>query len=127
MEGYAARKQTHLHKTAMILSASRDDSLIIEEDDLMLANSMLSDLESDMTKVFSRIGRSEESIQAERFLDYIKKKGKVLYEDAYKNIYLYFPDFRDFEGVVLGCVRSGYIDMKQVGTDWWLFYKGYAG
>jgi len=107
LEGYAARKQTHLFKVAMVLSASQSDSLQITEDHLQLAEAMLLDLEGDMHRVFSRIGRTEDSMQAERFIDYVRRKGAVSYEEAYRMIHIYFPDFRDFEGILLGAVRSG--------------------
>lgn len=112
LEGYAARKQTHLHKLAMVLSASRGDSLEISIDDLQLANVMLLDIEQDMHKVFSRIGRTEDSMQAERFIDFVKKKGTISYEEAYRMIHIYFPDFRDFEGILDGAVRSGQVILQ---------------
>lgn len=107
LEGYAARKQTHLHKTAMVLSASRSDTLIITEEDLQLANVMLEDVETDMHRVFSRIGRTEDSMQAERFIEFVRRKGSIPYADAYKMIHIYFPDFRDFEGILAGAINSG--------------------
>lgn len=116
LEGYAARKQTHLHKTAMVLSASRGDSLNITAEDLQLANTMLEDLEGDMHKVFSKIGRSEDSMQAERFIEYVKKKGTVSYEEAYRMIHVYFPDFRDFEGILSGAIQSGQISVINTAT-----------
>mgnify|MGYP003654523095 CR=1 FL=1 len=109
LEGYAARKQTHLHKVAMVLSASRSDSLQISIDDLQLANTMLEDLEGDMHKIFNRIGRTEDSMQAERFIDFVRKKGSIPYHEAYKMIHIYFPDFRDFEGILTGAINSGQI------------------
>lgn len=107
LEGYAARKQTHMHKVAMVLSASRGSDLTISRDDLQLANTMLEDLESDMNRVFSRIGRTEDSMQAERFIDFVRRKGSLPYHDAYKMIHIYFPDFRDFEGILQGAINSG--------------------
>ena len=115
-DGYVARKQTHLHKLAMVLSASRSDDLVISIEDLVLANAMLEETEKKLDMVFSRIGRSEESLQAERFIDFIKRQGRVPYTKAYKYIHSYFPDFRDFEGVVTGAVRSGVIRMEFTGT-----------
>lgn len=111
LEGYAARKQTHLHKIAMVLSASRGDSLHITLEDLQLANTMLEDLEGDMHRVFSRIGRSEDSMQAERFIEFVKRKGSIPYADAYRMIHTYFPDFRDFEGILTGALNSGQLRM----------------
>ncbi len=109
LKGYLARKQTHMHKLAMILSAARDDSQIILPDDLRLAELMLTSTEKDAEKVFAKIGRTEDSLQAERLLAYIERRGTVPYQTAYKYIYTYFPDFRDFEGIVAGLIRSGQV------------------
>ena len=124
LEGYAARKQTHLHKLAMVLSASRGASLIITREDLELANTMLEDIERDMQKVFSRMGRTDDSMQAERFIEYVRKKGIVPYDEAYKMIHVYFPDFRDFEGILTGAIRSGQIQMVNTAAGFALKASG---
>jgi hypothetical protein len=114
--GYKARKQTHTHKLAMVLAAAQRDTLVIEQEDLELADTLLTDVERDMAKVFSRIGRTEESINAEKFIEYIREQGGTLsLEDAYKYVYVYFPDARDFEGIMAGAVRSGQIRLTQRG------------
>ena len=110
--GYLARKQTHLFKLAMILSVSRGDSLTIEVSDLVIGLKMLKDLEEDMPKVFSKIGRSEASIHAERFVRFVHSRGAVPYEQAYNYVHLHFPNFRDFEGIVNGAIRSGQIMLE---------------
>lgn len=120
LEGYAARKQTHLHKLAMVLSASRGDTLRIEPDDLQVANIMLEEIELDMHRVFSRIGRSEDSMQVDRLLAYVVKRGRVGYEEAYRVVHSAFPDFRAFEAVVLGLVRSGQLDLENTTDGIWL-------
>jgi hypothetical protein len=74
---------------------------------------MVTDLEKDMPKVFSRIGRTEESIHAERFIRYIQKNLIVPYEEAYRFIHLSFPGLRSFEDIVRGAIVSGYIRMTQ--------------
>lgn len=120
--GYKARKQTHTHKLAMILAAAQRDELIITDEDLMLADTLLTSVEADMAKVFSRIGRSEDSLQAEKLIDYIREKGAagVAYDEAYRSIHAYFPDARDFEGIISGAVRSGQVKLSQKGTQFWL-------
>ena len=117
LEGYLARKQTHMVKLGMVLSASRGDSLEISIEDLTLANTMLDETEQDLDKVFSRIGRSEDSLQAERFVGFIKRHGKIPYATAYRHIHSHFPDFRDFEGILAGAIRSGVIKMEFAGPD----------
>jgi hypothetical protein len=115
--GYIARKQTHIHKLAMVLAASQRDELILLEEDLALANQMVTELELDMPKVFSRIGRTEESIQAERFIKFVQARGRVPYEVAYRHVHSAFPKLRDFEGILSGAIRSGAIIQVQEGLS----------
>lgn len=125
LEGYAARKQTHLFKLAMVLCASRGDDLSIGVDDLRLANQMLQDIEGDMHRVFSRIGRSEDSMQAERFIEFIRRKGSVPYAEAYRMIHSYFPDFRDFEGVLQGALNSGQVLLSATASGMYIQAAGH--
>ena len=117
LDGYLARKQTHMHKLALIISASQRDELIITREDLILADTMLAATEKDLDKVFSRIGRSEDSLQAERFIQFIKRHGKIKYAEAYRHIHSYFPDFKDFEGILAGAIRSGMIRCDVCGPN----------
>lgn len=110
--GYLARKQTHLHKLAMVIAASQRDELVITVEDLQLANVMISDLEPDMPKVFDRIGRSEESIQAERFIQFVQKEGSVGYAAAYQFIHSAFPFCRDFEAMTAGATAAGLLNFN---------------
>jgi len=112
--GYIARKQTHLHKLAMILAASRGNGLVIEAQDLAIADKMISDLEEDMPLVFSKIGRSEASIHAERLAHYIEVRRVVSYSDCYRFVHANFPAARDFEEIMQGLIRSGQVELKPI-------------
>lgn len=115
--GYIARKQTHIHKLAMVLAAAESDIQIITQPQLAAANLMVTELEADMPRVFAKIGRSEASVQAERLLQYIQRRKKCKYEEAYRFIHAFFPDLQDYEGIVAGLIRSGYIRQEQHGPD----------
>jgi len=123
-DGYISRKQGHLHKTAMIISACRSDNMIITEEDLQISDQMLLTIEPDMAKVFSRVGKSEESNRVDQFLGYIKMKKEVTYESAYTQVHSYFTNFRDFEGILSGCIRSGKIRLEQRAAIMWLIWTG---
>lgn len=120
LDGYMARKQTHIHKLAMVLAASRQDTLVIDQEDLELADAMLSSTEPDLTKVFSRIGKTEDSIQADRFIAYIQRRKSLSYTEAYRMIHSAFPDLKDFEGILHGAIRAGMIRLEQRGNEFWL-------
>lgn len=59
--GYMARKQTHIHKLAMILAAAQRDELLITADDLQKAEKILESAERSMSKVFESVGQREEA------------------------------------------------------------------
>lgn len=112
VKNYLARKQTHMHKLAMVLSASSSDDLVIERKHLTMAYDLLNTTEKGFSKVFAKIGRTEESLHAERLLEFIRRRGTCSYMEAYRHVHLSFPNFRDFEGVLQGLVRSGGIKLS---------------
>jgi len=114
--GYIARKQTHIHKVAMILSCAVSDSLLLTDEHLTIASQMISDLEPDMQFVFSKIGKSDASLYTDRLIWFVHSKGKVPYHEAYRYVHTYFPSMRDFEDILAGCVRAGYIKLEQSGS-----------
>jgi hypothetical protein len=111
--GYLARKQTHIHKLAMVLAAARGDALWIEAEHLAVADRMVSDLEPAMTQVFSRMGRSDMSIYAERLLGKIRQAGELEWSEAFLQVHMWFPSIKDYENVLMGLVRSGQVQMVQ--------------
>jgi hypothetical protein len=125
--GYIARKQTHVHKLAMILAAARHDTLVISAEDLSVANTMVTDLESDMPFVFGKIGRTDISLQMDRFLTYVRRKDKVNYVEAYRFVHAYFPSSKEFEDMLAGCIRAGHILMTREGQEVWLQALSAAG
>lgn len=113
--GYIARKQTHIHKLAMILSASCGDSMTITKDHLETAATMVTDLEPDMARVFSKIGKSDTSFYADRLIQFIHKSGTVPYTEAYRFVHTHFPSVRDFEDVFAGLCKAGFVRLKHEG------------
>jgi hypothetical protein len=113
--GYLARKQTHIHKLAMVLAAAESDRLVITAEHLALANTMVSDLEPDMQFVFSKIGKSEDSVYIERLIYYIHKRGGCEWNEAYRFVHKHFPKLMDFESVITGAIRAGYLSLVNQG------------
>lgn len=127
LENYLARKQTHMHKLAMIISAAQRDDRTITLEDLRLAEMMLTETEQGFNSVFARIGRTEQSLHAERLLAFIRRHGKVKYAVAYRYVYNEFPSFSDFGSVLAGLMKSQQVRFELSGddpTDGWLVYTG---
>lgn len=70
--GYVARKQTHLHKLAMVLAASQRDKMLIEKDDLVAAEAILTDSEQSMLKVFESVGLVDEAKHVREIVALVK-------------------------------------------------------
>lgn len=118
--GYLARKQTHIHKLAMVLAAAESDRLIITPEHLAVADRMVTDLEQDMQYVFSKIGKSDDAVYAERLIWYVQKRGECLYTEAYRFVHAHFPKMQDFEAIMTGAVRSGYLKLFTKGADMYI-------
>lgn len=125
--GYIARKQTHIHKLAMILAASRGDDLVVSYENLALANTMVSDLEADMPLVFGKIGLSADAMQTGRFLNHVRKYGQIRYVDAYRFIHAYFPFAADYENMVQGCIKSGQFRLESRHGEMWIVWLAKVG
>jgi hypothetical protein len=111
IQGYFARKQTHLHKLAMILSAAEGDSKIITLETLETAKSMLDAAETDMPKVFGHIGLSDDTRAIENFINLVGREKKISYADAYKPFVRFMTATR-FEEVVKSACRTGLVTQK---------------
>lgn len=118
LQGYIARKQGHLVKLATILSVAESDSLEISERHFKLADIMLKETEKNAQKVFGRIGQSLQAANANRLVEFVKRYGEVPYVTAYRYVIPYFPDAREFAGVLSGLVEAGIIRFKAAdGAD----------
>ena len=114
--GYIARKQTHLHKVAMILAASQRDELIIEEQDLISANDFVTALEDDMQQVFQSMGGHTHAGYASEELTYIKACQRITYRELYVKC-LNTMSEREFMDETKAIVTAGYVHCSGKGID----------
>lgn len=73
--GYLARKQTHLHKVALVLAAAKRDKLVVECDDLEEAETIITATEFDMLKVFESIGVVQEARHVNEIVSFVRHGG----------------------------------------------------
>jgi hypothetical protein len=106
--GYAARRPTHLRKVSMAMSASRNDEMLIELDDLERALAILENAEKNMYQVFSGIGRNKWVAETELVMSYIKRRGTVLRSELLNSLY------RDISEEALETIINVLTAMKRV-------------
>jgi len=82
--GYLARKQTHMHKLAMVLAASQRDTLEITQSDLEEADTLLSTTETSMIKVFESVGLIDEAKHIAELVQFVRAYGFITPRDLYR-------------------------------------------
>lgn len=106
--GYLARKQTHLHKLAIVLSASASPSRIIEIEHLQMAEAMTSAIEQDMPKVFSRMGQSGVTRGSLEIVTLVERHPGLTQTALFKMLFRTLS-YRDFAMALQGAINSGHI------------------
>jgi len=124
--GYIARKQTHIHKLAIILSASGSNNLAIERDALEIANTMVSALEFDMPKVFKQVGSNDQGRYTELVLDIIRTRRKITKQALYRE-FVGKLAATDIDAGLQALIIAGYVKMHQQGDRILLVYQGDEG
>lgn len=107
--GYLARKQTHIHKLAMILAASESDHRLIERSHLERAAEMVDVLEADMPRVFDKIGRTQQTALISELSNTVARHKKL----SMKELYLIMSrkcTLEEFRKLVESAVMAGLIN-----------------
>lgn len=81
-EGYLSRKQTHMHKLMMVLSAAERDDRIITLKHFQHAENLFRSIEDDMILALNSVGRISSSVSCENLVEFVKRRGKVPYDEA---------------------------------------------
>lgn len=112
--GYLARKQTHIHKLAMVLAASKSNELIIEKDDLVEAAQIVTGLEFDMPRVFANIGKTDATRAISEVINYIKAHHKMRKMDLYNHFHERLT-YSEFEEALTSAIKAGLVEQRQLG------------
>ena len=108
LQGYVARKQTHIHKLAMVLSASNSDDMIINADHLKLALEIMSGVERDMHIVFRSIGMHQAARDMEVIMSYVRANKRVVHQELWQECYRQMS-WKEFSEAIDALVKAGFI------------------
>ena len=106
--GYIARKQTHIHKLAMIFAAAESNDLRIEEKHLSAADSLITKSERSMNIVFASVGRSDISRHLDAILNFLHVYGEMPVGRMWKNC-MAVMSRQEFKAAMLGGVEAGVV------------------
>lgn len=125
-QGYLARKQTHIHKLAMVLAASKRDELVITASDLRAAHEQVTLLEHDMPKIYGTSNRETQAAVAIDLLSIIEKERSIGKTQLYRKV-MRIIGYETFEKAVAGLIASGRVKQMQVGNNLLLKMEGEDG
>lgn len=106
--GYLARKQTHIHKLAMVLSAAEKDDLIITKENLEAATQIVTSLEADMPRVFDNIGLQGQTKHTHDLRGIIKAYKKISKTQLLRIVFQ-FMSGEEFEKSIQDLIRANYV------------------
>jgi hypothetical protein len=121
--GYLARKQTMLHKLAIVLAAAKRPELAIDVEEMQEANQLLTLTEHDLRKVFQSIGVAPAAKINGEVLSIIRTQRKILYEDLYRTCYVTISQ-RDFIDAIKAAVQANYIRIDKIEGKDYVTYTG---
>jgi hypothetical protein len=114
--GYLARKQTHIHKLAMVIAASESSHLSIEKHHLELASEMIDTLEDDMPKVFDKIGRTTQTQNIDELCNLLARYPSLDQQSMYRKMSRKCT-WDEFNKICESAVAAGYMIRKQQGSQ----------
>lgn len=112
--GYMARKQSHIHKLAMVLAASESNNLVVEKDHLYKADIIVSSLEADMPKVFEQIHVTDASQHVVDIIKIVRSHGKIDLKELFRNFHTRLL-YKDFLEAVQSAIQTGDVKMWRQG------------
>ena len=111
-----------MHKLAMVISASRTNSLVIEEQDLIRANDELLKIEKDMPKIYRNAGREKESSITDDIARHLKAGGRMTKASLYR-AFMHKINYETFEKCMNSLSGSGLLEYEQENATTYVSIK----
>ncbi|KKN64450.1 hypothetical protein LCGC14_0491380 [marine sediment metagenome] len=115
--GYLARKQTHIHKVAMVLAASVSDEMVISEGHLVQAAYLVTQLEDQMINVFRHITDNRDAMLSMQMFEMLRNtsEGSLSKKDLWKQM-IYRCSYEEYERAAKGLISAELIYERTAGT-----------
>jgi hypothetical protein len=109
--GYCERRATHVQKLALIISAARNSSKVVQKEDFLIALNLLEEAEIAMPSTFGGLGLAKNSHVIDILINYIKTQRrttrKLLLQRFYRDI-----DSQGLQQAEILFQQMGVIEMK---------------
>ena len=110
LQGYPARKQTHMHKLAMVISAARGDFPRLDASHLEEADRRLTAVEPGIARVLAAVGAAETPKASIELVEAVRDAGGfALRREVFGKYFFRRLSNRDFDEAVRGAIAAGQI------------------
>ena len=124
-DGYLSRKQGHVHKVAMVISAAQRDSLEITIEDLNAAIALTDSIEADMPKVFRYIRQDAGGIRIDEVIQILQVQKTISRMTLFRMCFQRFSMQKiEFDTIVDSAIAAGFVTQ---GAEFMLTYTGPTG
>ena len=111
--GYIARKQTHIHKLAMILCAAVSNELVLKKWALELADMTITGVERDLSIVMDLVSDSDSAKHVDEILTIIRRNKTVNRQTLWRRC-MRQMDEQQFTAAIQSAINAGFIHQRNV-------------
>ena len=116
IQGYMSRKQTHVHKLAMVLSAGKHSETTIELDALKEAVNIVTQLEENMQRVFQTISASPDTQHASEVVTLAQRYKSIPQANLFRLLF-HKMTYSEFKQALESAVAADHILMVSDGAQ----------
>jgi hypothetical protein len=116
--GYIMRRQTHLHKTALVLSAAMSDDYKITEEHMVLAEALLIQAERGLGKIYATVMGSEKTQSYKLILQLAEAIPAGISKNALFRMVSAKCTLSEFEAGLQAAIFAGQIKLMDKGGDY---------
>jgi hypothetical protein len=107
--GYIARKQTHIHKTAIVLAAARHSEPCIDTVDLQAAEKLVTSLEASLPHVFQQIIDNKDARHTALIIRIVQANPSGITRQSLWRRVITQMSQDEFKGAVMGAIAADFI------------------
>jgi hypothetical protein len=115
---YITRRQAHLHKTALVLSAATAQDCIITEEHMVLADALLTQAERGLTKIYSTVMGSEKTLAYKLVVQLAESVQAGLTKSELFRMVSAKCTLSEFEAGLQAAIFAGQVKLKDNGRDY---------
>ena len=114
---FRARIKAHVIKLAMVLSASRGDSMIISDFDMQNAIAEISKITLSLEKLFRGAGDAFDAVTTARIQAFIEKVGQTTRSEIMRALHRHIGSFETLDRILTVLIAIGFCQMTLMGKQ----------